>query len=203
MADVAETWRAALPLKVQAETTREGALWKPFKRDIPWKSIRVFDSKSAALSFLFLSRVMILYVWVLRVHIVLRRRSSRWVMAFLHSLHNLIPRPLNRHSFIPAVVIYHRREWYLRLIYKYDSLISVINLRFLLERTSSLTSVPSITGQFHPHNEPNRPPVLCSLPLPVICPDRLRRFARYYSASFEPGLPPSSLGPPSVLHQKR
>lgn len=58
MLDAAGTWRAALPLRVQAETTLEGAV--EVKRDIPRKSIRVFDSKSATLSFLFLSRIMIL-----------------------------------------------------------------------------------------------------------------------------------------------
>lgn len=80
----------------------------PCKRDIPRKSIRVFDSKSSALSFLFLSRVTIFYVWVLPVQILLGWRSDispRWVMVALHSLDNLILRPLNRRSFIPAVLI--------------------------------------------------------------------------------------------------
>jgi len=60
MLDAAETWRVALPPRVQVETTLEGSLWRPRKCDIPRKSTRMFDSKSPALSFLFLSRVMIL-----------------------------------------------------------------------------------------------------------------------------------------------
>jgi hypothetical protein len=58
MLDAAGTWRAALPPRVQAESTLESTV--EAKRDIPRKSIRVSNSKSAALSFLFLSHVMIL-----------------------------------------------------------------------------------------------------------------------------------------------
>lgn len=108
MLDVAETWRAVLLPRVQAESTLEGTIWRQYERDIPRKSIRVFYSKSAALSFLFLSRVMILYVWVLPVQIILGRGSTRlprWVMAALHSLDDLIPRPLNQRSFTPAARI--------------------------------------------------------------------------------------------------
>ena len=57
MLDATGTWRAALPLRVQAETLPEGTV--ETKRDIPRKSIHVSNSKSAALSFLFLSHIMI------------------------------------------------------------------------------------------------------------------------------------------------
>lgn len=51
MFDVAGTWRAALPLRVQVETTLESILQRPCKRDIPRELNRVFDSRSVTLSF--------------------------------------------------------------------------------------------------------------------------------------------------------
>ena len=90
MFDAAGTWRAALPLRVQAETTLEATA--EAKRDIPRKSILVSDSKSAALSFLFLSHVMIC-VGAACLDTLGTVISSRWVMATLCPLRNSIPQP--------------------------------------------------------------------------------------------------------------
>jgi hypothetical protein len=110
MLDATGTWRAALPLRVPVETTLEGTLRKPRECDIPQKSIRVFDFESVALSFLFSSRVMIL----LRVGAACSVNFGTKIIQMgdgysLHSLRYLIPRPVDRHSFVPAVVIHTMR----------------------------------------------------------------------------------------------
>ena len=92
MLDAAGTWRAASRRRVQAETTLEGTV--EVKRDIPRKSIRVFDSKSATLSFLFLSRITILLCVDAACLDTLGTMISQIIkMAALYPLHNSIPRP--------------------------------------------------------------------------------------------------------------
>lgn len=99
MLDLAGTWKAALPPRVQAEmATIEGTLRRACQCDIPRRPIRVVGLNNVALSFLFLSRVAILSC-VCGCYVFgefLGRRSagsSRRVMAALHSLRSLISRP--------------------------------------------------------------------------------------------------------------
>ena len=99
MFDATETWRAVLPLRVLVGTLLEGTVRAEWRRDIPRKSIRVSYSKSAALSFLFLSRVMILLPVGAACSDTFGTAISwitRWVVA---------ARFRDRRSFTPAVEI--------------------------------------------------------------------------------------------------